>query len=120
MVRWTLALLDNSESYVMELNPNAAGNALANRAVEWTSSRLGYTGTRSGRTPQPWEFSGVLRSQAQFEAMVLWLNKRKKVRVTTDLGQQYVVRLVSFVPDQSRSRVQAPHRHTYTVNCLIT
>ena len=119
MVRWTLSLLDNSESYVFEINPNAALSAVRNRTIAWRYSREGHTGVRSGRTPQPWEFSGVLRTEEQYLALLAWLNKRKKVRIVTDLGQELTVRLVAYKPEQAKTRLQAPHRHQYSMSCLI-
>lgn len=120
MARWKFATLDGLETYTMDMSPNEAASPIQGRSVAWTYSREGYTGTRAGRVPTTWSFSGTLRTEEQFEAFVAWLNKRVKIRVTTDLGETYVVRLVSFVPEAARSRRQAPHRHTYVFNCLIT
>lgn len=120
MARWTLSTLDGSETYVFEISPNAHTSMLPDRSVTWAWTSEGFTGRRAGRTPHPWEFSGVLRTQEQFDHLRDWVAKREKVHLTTDLDQTLLVRLMSFKPSQqaaTRNRL-APWRHTYTVSVL--
>lgn len=121
--RWRLASLNGTEVYDFEINPNQAESPHLNRGIAWefNGPALGWSGRREGRTPLAWSFSGVLRSQEQYEALRLWVGKRKKVRLTDDRGDSLILRLTEFSPTQvggARGR-HAPWRMTYTVNALV-
>lgn len=122
MSRWKLELLSGGESYEFEINPNAQENPHPARSINWNfHPTLGFSGSRAGRQPHPWSFSGVLRSQAQYDALLLWVDKKVKIRLTDDLGNTRVIRLLEFSPQQTagaRSR-HAPWRMIYTMRCLI-
>lgn len=122
MRRWRIYTVDNLESYTFEINPNAQSTPYLARPVEWDyDSVTGFTGRRAGDLPVRWTFSGVLRTQSQYDAFVLWVGKRVKVWITDDRLDQYLVRLVRFRPRQEagfRSR-QAPWRMTYSMECLL-
>lgn len=122
MSRWKLELLSGGEFYEFEINPNAQDNPHPTRSIKWDfHPTLGFSGTRQGRSPHDWSFSGVLRSQAQYDALLLWVGKKVKVRLTDDLGNKRIIRLLEFSPQQTagaRSR-HAPWRMTYTMRCLI-
>lgn len=120
--RWSFVTLDGVQTYNFPINPNDQSSPVPSRSVSWSQELGGaYTGTRDGRLPHPWSFSGVLRTPEQHAAFVEWVRKRTKIRLTTDLGQRYVVRLLTFKPTQAagaRARL-VPWRHTYTIDCLI-
>lgn len=119
--RWRFATLDGSEIYEFPVNPNEHGSFVETREIAWEASPTGFSGRREGRTPLATSFSGVVRSEGQYNALLDWLNKKTKIRLTTDLGQQFIVRLTAYKPTQEagyRSR-HAPWRHTYTMDLLI-
>lgn len=118
--RWTLS--DGVVTYAFQINPNAAENLLPSRDIRWDYNRnKGFSGTRAPRRPVPWSFSGVLRSQAQHDDLLLWLNKRVRLTLTTDLGQTLTVRLTAFKPSQQTGGASAlPWRMTYSMSCLIS
>lgn len=122
MARWLFETVTGTyDSYTFDISPNAATSAVPVRGISWQYTSEGFTGVREGRTPHPWEFSGVLRSKAQLDALTAWLSKRVKVQITTDLGQVFIVRLLAFSPTQKaghRNR-KVPYRHEYTMKCLI-
>lgn len=122
MSRWKIALLDNSQSYTFGISPNDQDSPVLARPVTWDfNPTLGFSGKRAGKLPKQWSFSGVLRSQAQYEALRLWVGKRVKVRLTDDRGDTFIVRLLEFEPTQQAAarNVNAPYRMTYTVRCLL-
>lgn len=122
VVKWKFTDLQNATTYVFDVNPNQMSSPVPIRDIQWEHDRVaGYTGRRAGRQPHPWSFSGVIRSPEQYAAFLTWLGKRKKIRVTTDLGQEYIVRLLRFKPKQEAGarNQHAPWRHTYTMECLI-
>lgn len=118
VVRWTFQTLSGSETYTLEINPNSTTTPVRTRAITWTATRAGFTGIKAAKLPIPWEFSGVLRSMTQFDAFLAWVTKDERVRVTTHLGQQYIVRFQGFKPE-SGGRKQAPSRHTYVISALV-
>lgn len=122
VVRWRFDLLVGVESYVFEINPNAQDNPHPSRSITWDfNPSLGYSGRRAGRTPHQWSFSGVIRSQEQYDAFLYWVGKKVKIKLTDDLLNEYVIRLTDFLPEQTagaRNR-HAPWRMTYTMRALI-
>ena len=122
MRRWSFTTEGGGETYTFEINPNAQGNPLPSREMTWDSHpTLGWSGKRAPRAPLPWEFSGVLRSKAQYDALLRWVGKRVKIVVTDDRGERLTVRLLSFEPAQeagTRHR-SAPYRMQYTMRALI-
>lgn len=121
-VAWRLETLDAAETYSFEINPNAQDSPFRNRSISWNfHPNTGFTGQRSGRTGYEWTFSGVLRTQAQYDAMLAWVAKGVKVHLFDDRGDKLLLRLTKFSPTQqggARTR-HAPWRWTYTMNALV-
>lgn len=122
MIRWRLETRDGSASYTFEINPNKQDSPYLARDIQWEFHHsTGFTGRRAGRTPHAWGFSGVLRSQAQYDALLEWVGKRSKVILIDDRNDRYLLRLLEFKPVQTagaRNR-HAPWRMTYTVTAQI-
>lgn len=121
MHRWTFTTLDGLSSYIVPINPNQAESPLREQALSWfLDSASGFTGMRSKRQPVQWSFSGVIRSQQHYEALMLWARKREKVRILTDLDELLVVRITGFKPERKGPpRRGVEWRHTYRVDALI-
>lgn len=120
--RWKLETLDAAESYTFEINPNAQDSPFLVRNVTWDYNGpvLGWSGRRDGRLPKDWSFSGVLRSQAQYDALLVWVGKRVKIKLTDDRGTVYTLRLTTFSPSQQGpARRNAPWRMTYTMRAMV-
>ena len=118
--RWKLETLDASASYVFAMNPNAMAPPHPADAVTFAYTRNGYIGIRTPAVPVSWQFSGILREQAQYDALVLWVTThRTKVRLTTDLNERLVVRLSGLSADRQASGRNVPWRHTYTMKALV-
>lgn len=119
MIRWTFATLTGSESDVFEVSPNAQDSPLSSRAMTWDfHPQLGWSGHREPRAPTPWTFSGVLHSQAQYDALLTWVSKKVKIVITDDRSERLVVRLLKFEPTQEAGQRNA-WRMTYTMRALI-
>lgn len=121
-VAWRLETLDGSQSYAFEINPNAQDSPFPNRDIGWEfHPSTDFTGRRAGRVGHTWSFSGVLRTQAQYDALLQWVGKRVKVRLIDDRGDKLLVRLVRFSPAQvggARAR-HAPWRWTYSMDAMV-
>lgn len=120
-VRWILRKLDNSATYTFHINPNDADTLVPSRPVSWfRGTNTDYVGNHQSRQPLPWQFSGVLREQAQYNEILVWFGYRTKIELTTDLGQVLIVRLLSFSLDRrGPQRPGAPFRHTYVIKALV-
>lgn len=123
VVPWVLTDLDTAETYSFTINPNKQSNSVPARGIQWDRVAMtgDWTGRRAGRQPHPWSFSGVVRTEEQHEAFKLWARKTVKVRLATDVGQNFILRLLSYKPTQEAGTrgAKAPFRHTYTMDCLI-
>lgn len=122
MSRWKLETLDGSDSYTFGMSPNEQDSPVPNREVTWDfNPGLGWSGKRAGRLPKQWSFSGILRTQEQYEALRDWANKRVKIRLTDDRGDSFIVRLLEFEPTQRAAarNVNVPYRMTYTMRGLL-
>lgn len=128
MIRWKLETLDYVSSYTFQVNPNDAETLVPPTPMSWSRGRevaVGsvlpiFVGNHQTQGPLPWQFSGVLRDEVQYDQMLGWLGRGTKVRLTTDLGQVLIIRLLSFTPKRSGSqRRAAPFRHTYVIKALV-
>lgn len=119
--RWSLTTLDGSETYTVAINPNAAESALRDQSLSWfLDTSAGFTGVRKKRQPVAWSFSGVVRSQDHYDALLEWSRKRRTVRIVTDLGEALVVRITGFQPGRTAPpRFGVEWRHTYKMNALV-
>ena len=118
--RWKLETLDASDTYTFAMNPNAMAPPHPADGVSFTYTPNGYIGVRTPAQPVSWQFSGVLREQAQFDALVLWVTMhRTKVRLTTDLNEQLIVRLSGFTAERQASSRHVPWRRTYSMKALV-
>src|SRR4051794_22764766 len=120
-LRWTLHDPVLGDSYTMEINPNAMtalGGPLQVRAGGIMPKGAALLFGRPA-LPTDWQFSGVLRSQAQYEAFVDWMSRPNRLQLTDHLDRTLVVQLKSFEPVASRGRRAVPWRHTYSINALV-
>lgn len=120
-VKWKFDDLTDSSTYTFEINPNEGGSPQYKKTIQTanTAAPDGKTLIFEGRDEaQQLTFSGTILSQAQYDAMVTWFNKRHQVRITDDLNRAYMVYITSFEPKRVRA-VHYPYKHTYTVNYIV-
>lgn len=122
MSRWTLQTLDGADSYTFAINPDHQDAPQNKDLINWSwNFQSGFAGIRAPKQPVLWHFSGVLRSQAQYDELIAWATThRTKVRLTTDLPETLIIRITGFAPERTApQRVAAPWRHTYSITALI-
>lgn len=121
VVRWIFTDLSTSTSETFEINPRDGGTPAYEKNFQYTS-----TAAPNGKTlvfegidkPQTIEFSGVILTQTQFNLFYNWWNKRNQIRITDDLGRQFVVVMESFAPVRKRA-IHYPWRHDYTIKATV-
>jgi len=121
MAKWRFDDLTDSTSYVFEINPNEGGSPQYKKTIQTSNTAApdGKTLIFEGRDePQQLTFSGTILSQAQYDAMVTWFNKRHQIQITDDLSRQFMVYITGFEPKRVRA-VHFPYKHTYTVTYTV-
>lgn len=121
VVRWIFDDLTDSSSYTFPINPSEGGSPQYKKSINTqnTAAPDGKTLVFEGRdAPQTLSFSGTILDEAQYNAMVLWFNKRHQIKVTDDLGREFMVYITDFEPKRVRA-VQHPWKHSYTVNYIV-
>lgn len=121
MPRWIFTDPTLATSYSFDVNPKEGGSPQykKNIAIQNTLAPGGKTLLYEGADEvQNLEFSGIIREQSQYDAMVLWFNKRHQIQVQDDLGRTYMVYITEFSPKRERS-IQRHWKHSYTVRAII-
>lgn len=96
---------DGTNTYLLPVNPNAASMPSKKRNLTYQATPTGGQITYEGRkTPNVLNFSGDILQESQYNSFRLWFLKRKQVRITDDLGQNFWVYLTSFSPSRQKSR----------------
>jgi hypothetical protein len=114
-IRWTLN--DGVTTYQFHVNPSEMGS-LGNRASIET---LGNTRVRAREAKQAayeWSFAGKIYSQAQYDALELWSEKKQVLTLTDHLSRPWQVVILAFMPKDVR-RPGTIDRWTYEVRVLV-
>lgn len=121
-VRWTLydPLLD--ETYTFQRNPRAL-----NRGTSLVKSRQRAANDDGERIltiqrpvePIDWGFTGDIRTQEQYNALVAWCKKRRRLILTDHYGDAYWVLLYAFASDEQRPTRKYPIRYRYSIKALL-
>lgn len=120
MSRWTF--YDGVTTYSHQINPNKMSSPLRPRTVQPLAT--GPDGAaRSLRAPEPpaeWTFSGIIRSEAQYDDLLLWSQKAGTVTITDHLGRAFQVLMLEFKPDEKRPTRNNAWHFDYQMTVLVT
>lgn len=124
MRRWILETLDGAEQYTFPINPSSQDSPHPSDDVSWSCNtqptQATFAGLRTPAQPVDWSFTGVLRTQAQYDDMLAWAGRRTKLRLITDLPETLIVRLLGFAPERTGPpRRNVLWRHTYQVKAKV-
>jgi hypothetical protein len=107
----------------MPINPDSMSSPHQDRQISTSyGTRYGVNRLRSFVTPSPakeWTWGGVIRSEAHYDALLAWVKKPGKVRVTDHLGRTFEVFIQAFEPEDRKPTPQTPWRLRYTVTTLL-
>lgn len=120
-IPWQFFDPTTNASYEWEINPNDDGSLQYEKTVNYkaTAAPSGKTVIFEGRdAPKSTSFSGVVLTEAQYNAMVEWFNKRHQIQITDDLGRVFMIYITKFSPKRKLSRTY-PWRHDYTCDYII-
>lgn len=119
VVRWKF--FDGVTEVEFPINPSEGGSPQyeKNFVFEDTSAPEGKTLVFEGRdSPKPLNFSGVILTEAHYDFMIEWWDKRNQVRITDDLGREFWVIIKSFRPKRERAH-SYPWKHSFDVEAVI-
>lgn len=120
-VSWVFSDPETLDTYTWEVNPNEGGSPARKKNIEYqnTAGAAGETLVFEGRQEAlTGQFSGVVLSEAQYNAMIEWFNKPYPVDYTDDLGRTFRIYITSFDPKRAWS-VSHHWRHSYTCNFIV-
>lgn len=117
--RWTF--FDATETWVMPINPNQMGPGHAPKEIEKSTGHNGTVAVfkKTGKTPKEWTFGGVIRTEAHHNELERWARKKKRISVSTHLGQVFEVIIQAYSPEDRRPTPNVPWRMQYTMTCLV-
>lgn len=121
VVRWEFFDGSISETYTWEINPREGGSPQYEKNIiyENTSAPSGKTLIFEGQDrPAELEWSGVILSQAHYDTLLTWFEKRRQIRLTDDLGRVMWIYITAFLPTRKRA-VGRPYKHEYTMRATI-
>lgn len=121
VVRWVFDDPNTLESWTFAVNPSQGGSPSYDKNLGYqnTSAPDGKVISFEGRdNPQPFEFSGTLFTEDEYNTFVTWWNKRYQIQVTDDLGRTFTIEIKSFRPTRRRA-IQHPWKHDYEVSATI-
>ena len=121
VVRWVFEDPNTLAAYTFEVNPSEGGSPSYQKTISYKSTCApdGKVIAFEGRdAPKSLEFSGVLFTEAEFDAFVEWWDKRYQVNITDDLGREFSILIETFVPRRERARSH-PWKHSYSVTATV-
>lgn len=121
-IPWILRDLttDPVEEYPWEVNPNTFSSGrsktLTYQATSATDGRaIVFEGVDKVQTV---DFSGTMLSEAQYNELSRWFNKRNQVELEDDLGRIFVVYFIDFSVNRKRSS-NYPWKHEYNGKMIV-
>lgn len=121
VVRWIFYDPSVPETWTMDINPREGGSPSFAKTINYenTAAPDGKTLIFEGRDEvQRLEWQGVILTQAHYDTLEDWWDKRRQVRVTDDLSRQFWVYITHFEPRRRRAYGR-PYKHDYTMRATI-
>lgn len=117
--RWVFTDTAAAETYTVPINPNAMTSSVKKTAKQTLPASPVDGRIRVLSKPQPidWQFSGVIRTQAHYDALLHWVQKSYPIQITDHLARTLTVLLTSFEPQDER--VHLTTKWTYTVKGYV-
>jgi hypothetical protein len=120
VIRWTFD--DGVTTYTHEINPNKMSSPLRPRPVQLAITSPKDGNAYSFRRPAPpheWRFGGVVRTQGQYDNLLLWSEKPGVITITDHLGRSFECLMVEFKPDEQRPTARTAWRFNYEMTVLV-
>lgn len=120
VVKWTLRDPNTSETYRFPINPDSMTPLGPVRNLSHSRSLHGGITTLEGaRLQRDLDFSGVIRTQAMYDALVRWASKSVPVELTDHVGRRFRVYIYDFDPTDRSPVPRARNRWRYTIKTIL-
>jgi hypothetical protein len=114
---WTIT--DGTETHTFERNPSIDGTPTYEKGIG-TMSTLAPDGQvviyQGQRPPKTLTFSGLIDTEAEYDALVAWFDKDRIVRITDDHARTFDVVIAKFAP---RRLLDGDWRYSYSVSSIV-
>lgn len=122
-IAWRFEDLIEGTIALMPINPNeGASPSYQKQLTKTTTTAPGADGRpiifEGADQVSQFDFSGVLLTQDHYEFVLNAWRKRHPVRLTDDLGRQFMIYVESFQPKRVLSRTY-PWKHNYQATAVI-
>ena len=117
MIRWTLMDPTNQEVYYLRRNPKTMTGGLNAQRTTTFGNHFGVRAFRKGVVPQPFDFAGLIVTQAEYDALLAW-SKRSVIWVGDHRGQTHEVVPLAFEATPRRTGREGDFRFEYTFKTL--
>lgn len=120
--RWIFTDPVTLDDYTVHINPNAMTsphrvNATEAYPVSPVDGRI--RARRPKPQPREWTFSGVIREQDHYDALLLWSQKEYPIFITDHLGRTWFVLLNEFAPEERQRNATVPDRYRYEMKGYV-
>lgn len=121
VVRWEFQDQSTLETWSFEVNPSEDGTPGYEKTFQYTNTSApdGKVIVFEGRDAvRRGSFKGTILTQAQYNTLLSWWQKRNQIQVTDDLGRSYSIIVETFMPTRRRS-MHYPWRHDYEMAYVV-
>lgn len=123
VVRWEIYDPDLDETWVFPMNPKSG--ALPDRQKNITEQALAAPDApgkvllfEGADSPSKLAWDGTILTEAFYNSMLDWFDKRRQVQLTDDLGHTWWVYLTKFTPTRINKH-NYPWAMSYNVECIL-
>lgn len=110
---------DGSESYDLPINPLDVTMPFKRKRLSHRATTAGRQVTFEGKPEVvDMSLSGTIMTEEHYYALRSWVNKRKQIQITDDLGRKFWVYLKTFSPTRKSSQ-EYPWLMEYTLTGTI-
>jgi hypothetical protein len=120
--RWKLTDPVTTAVYTFDNNPNAMSSMYQDRQTLTGPSSPRFGGIRAVRTPEgprEFTFSGIFKTQGQYDALAAWCRKEYAVTLTDHFNRSWSVLLMAFDPEEQKPSQRVSWKGTYRVRGLV-
>lgn len=119
VVRWTFTDPSTSDSWTFDVNPTEDNTPGFKKGMTYGKTTAGKTLVFEGQDEiRQGGFSGHITTEAEYNTLYTWWEKRNQIQMADDLGRQSTIIVDSFTPKRQRSH-RFPWKHSYDVTYTI-
>lgn len=118
-VRWRFHDTVTGEVWAMPINPDSMSPNGPTRNLTHSRWRYGVTTIEQPRVDRELTWSGVIRSQAHYDALLDWASREHAVVVSDHMGRNFRVYITDFDPTDRSPIPRAPKRWRYTMKTKL-